>query len=466
MPKVLYKLPKVLQALKTGEAIYLCEGEKDADNIEELGLIATCNVGGANKWLDQYTELLKGACVVVFEDNDEAGHKHVNKVKDSLRNVVSELRIITFRDLPDKADVSYFLELLPQDEKLNKLLERIAETKPTQPKFNAPKRYSGNNLKDLQIPEAKFTLKGVLPVGLSILSAKPKIGKSWFALGLAVAVSTPDGQFLNEATEQGDVFYLALEDNPRRMQSRMKCILPIGDWPERLEFQHELDKLDQGGLAEIEEWLNEKPNSKLIIIDTMQKVMPRKSQNANDYEYSVEHLGTLQRLAHEHEVSILLIHHERKSLTIDVFDGVLGSVGYTASTDANLVLKRERMQADAVLYLTGKDLEEKELGLDFDAKRGLWILKGNSDEFRLAPEQQAALEAVKAGYSTPIRIGEAIGKSRTHAQNLLTFLLGKGLIEKIGYGKYSVVNSNDSCDSCDSSSINPFYKGIDGFSNN
>ena len=139
---------------------------------------------------------------------------------------------------------------------------------------------------------------------------------------------------------------------------------------------------------------------------------------------------------------------------------------YPASTDANLVLKRERMQADAVLYLTGKDLEEKELGLDFDAKRGLWILKGNPDEFRLAPEQQAALEAVKAGYSTPIRIGEAIGKSRTHAQNLLTFLLEKGLIEKIGYGKYSVINSNDSCDSYDSSNINPFHKGIDGFSSN
>ena len=117
-------------------------------------------------------------------------------------------------------------------------------------------------------------------------------------------------------------------------------------------------------LLEIEQWLEEKPESKLVIIDTMQKVMPRKSQVANDYEYSVEHLGTLQRLAHQYGVSILLIHHERKNVGVDVFDGMLGSVGYAASTDANLVLKRERMQADAVLHITGKDIEEKELGLE------------------------------------------------------------------------------------------------------
>ena len=107
--KVLFRLWRVLEALSRGEAVYICEGEKDVLRLEKLGLIATCNVGGAGKWLEQYTGLLKGACAVLFEDNDEAGRNHVHKVKASLQKVVAELRVINFRDLPEKSDVSDFL---------------------------------------------------------------------------------------------------------------------------------------------------------------------------------------------------------------------------------------------------------------------------------------------------------------------------------------------------------------------
>ena len=117
-------------------------------------------------------------------------------------------------------------DLFPEDKQLEQLLERVATAKVIKPELKAPKRYTGNNLRGLEIPETNFTLNNILPVGLSILSAKPKIGKSWFALDLAVAISTTNGTFLNESPEQGDVFYLALEDNPRRMKSRMECIFP------------------------------------------------------------------------------------------------------------------------------------------------------------------------------------------------------------------------------------------------
>lgn len=94
---VLYRLPEVLAAKAEGQRVYLCEGEKDADNLRALGLVATCNAGGSGKWLPEYSEQLAGADVVLLPDNDAAGAKHVTAVGLSLAERARELRVL---DLP------------------------------------------------------------------------------------------------------------------------------------------------------------------------------------------------------------------------------------------------------------------------------------------------------------------------------------------------------------------------------
>jgi hypothetical protein len=88
--RVLYHLPDVLLAPE----VWIVEGEKDADTLTELGLIATCNVGGAGKWLEGYTDSLEGKDVVICGDNDDAGRAHVLLVRDSLAGKVKSTRVV------------------------------------------------------------------------------------------------------------------------------------------------------------------------------------------------------------------------------------------------------------------------------------------------------------------------------------------------------------------------------------
>ena len=101
--RFLYRLPEILKASQ----VWICEGEKDADNLVALGFCATCNVGGAGKWLDSYTESLEGKEVVLCGDTDDAGKKHVDMVFDSIAGKVKTARKVVLPK-PHK-DVSDFI---------------------------------------------------------------------------------------------------------------------------------------------------------------------------------------------------------------------------------------------------------------------------------------------------------------------------------------------------------------------
>lgn len=104
--KVLYRLPEVLSAVQQGGTIYLVEGEKDADNLAGIGLVATTNPGGAGKWKADYTETLRGARVVVLPDNDEPGRNHADKVAAALQGIAKEVRVVRLPGLGPGGDVS------------------------------------------------------------------------------------------------------------------------------------------------------------------------------------------------------------------------------------------------------------------------------------------------------------------------------------------------------------------------
>lgn len=93
--RVLYRLPKVLEAARSSGTVYVVEGEKDAAALERLGVVATCNAGGAGKWTRDYTESLRGAGqVVVVPDKDEPGRKHAGQVAAALAHVVADVRVL------------------------------------------------------------------------------------------------------------------------------------------------------------------------------------------------------------------------------------------------------------------------------------------------------------------------------------------------------------------------------------
>lgn len=103
-----YRLPELLAAPNT--VVYLVEGEKDVDRLASLGLVATCNAGGAGKWRKEHSMFLRGRSVVILPDNDQAGQLHAVKVAKTLRGIAADVRIVTLPGLPDKGDVSDWLD--------------------------------------------------------------------------------------------------------------------------------------------------------------------------------------------------------------------------------------------------------------------------------------------------------------------------------------------------------------------
>ncbi|MGB9792113.1 MAG: DUF927 domain-containing protein [Thermacetogeniaceae bacterium] len=128
--KVLYRLPEVLEAVNRGETIFVVEGEKDADNLAKLGLVATTNPGGARKWRPEFSEYLKGANCVILSDNDEVGREHVQQVARSLHGKAASVKVLEFPGLPEKGDVSDWLAAGGTKEKLLRLVAEAPEWRP------------------------------------------------------------------------------------------------------------------------------------------------------------------------------------------------------------------------------------------------------------------------------------------------------------------------------------------------
>lgn len=146
--RVLYHLPEVITAAEQGAWVLIPEGEKDVDNLRELGFYATTNVGGASKgnWKDEYSVFLTGANVVVLPDNDEVGEKHAVEVAESALPYAASVRILRLPNLPPKGDVSDSIALRrsldnPSDDQLaTELLKLINDTPLYVPAPKVPER--------------------------------------------------------------------------------------------------------------------------------------------------------------------------------------------------------------------------------------------------------------------------------------------------------------------------------------
>ncbi|MDD5646153.1 MAG: phage/plasmid primase, P4 family, partial [Candidatus Bipolaricaulis sp.] len=119
--RVLYRLPE-LAAAESGALIFVCEGEKDVDKLCALGLVATCNPGGAGKWGAEYNENLRDRPVIIIPDNDQAGSRHAQQVADSLSGIAASLKLVELPGVPEKGDVSDYLNAGHTKEELLRLV--------------------------------------------------------------------------------------------------------------------------------------------------------------------------------------------------------------------------------------------------------------------------------------------------------------------------------------------------------
>lgn len=289
----------------------------------------------------------------------------------------------------------------------------------------------------------RWAVTGLLLEGVIIFAGRPKLGKSWLALNIAVAVACGGRALGAIEVEAGPVLYLALEDGERRLQDRLRKTLTGGAIPENLFLATEWKRFDDGGLLLLKEWLIDHPDARLIVIDTLKRVRPHERGSERLYNADYDAIGPLTDLAHAYGVSVLVIHHTRKMDSDDPLDLVSGSFGLTGAADGVLILKRARGQCDAVLHATGRDFEDKELALRWDAELTGWRMLGDAAEYKLSNERREVIALLKqSGPLAPKVVAESLGRTPGACRKLLCTMHRDGELRSSG-GRYSLIETNN-----------------------
>lgn len=290
--------------------------------------------------------------------------------------------------------------------------------------------YTTAELLSMEFAPPVCVVPGLLYEGLNLLGGRPKLGKSWLALQIALAVST-GGMVFGQTVERGKVLYLALEDNETRLKGRMQT----QGWTAAadVDFHVMWPLLAEGGIDELTQVI-EAVRYRLVIIDTASRFMGGKIDQMDPGQTN-DTFGALQQIGLTYHAAILMLDHHRKpnDLNPDPVDDILGSTGKAAPADAVLGLYRQRGKAEATLMLTGRDLvETNDLALKWDTLTCCWQCVGKAGDVARGTVQDAIIEALRnfGGASTATRLASYLGKKPSNVTTELNELERKGKVKR------------------------------------
>lgn len=439
----LYGLPALEQA-DYRVPVVVCEGEKAAQALIDMGLLAVGTVTGAAGTPSAASlQPLQGReNVWLWPDNDDAGREHMGRIAALLKPAPQWIRWSAALEHGDAAD---FLGGGGTAAGIASMLE-VPEARHI---WRSPE------LMAAAFAPTQWAIPGLVPVGLSILAGRPKLGKSWLALGWAVDVANGNAAFLHKmATTQGECLYLALEDGPQRIQERLAMVFGERLPPSDLHIACEWSRLDEGGLDELDRWLLSHVRTRLVVVDTFKRVRATEKKNARLYDSDYDAVLPLAALARLRGVAIMVVLHTRKGESDDPLELISGTLGLTGAADGVLVLRRERGQADASLFATGRDVEEQDLALRWERDEFQWSLLGAAEDYRRSKERRAILEVIASVPGMPAgEIADAVQKTRGSVRYLLFVMVRDGEVRNRD-GKYFPSNSRAGKSTTDNYSSN------------
>lgn len=320
--RVLYRLPELIAA-DPAETVYIVEGEKDADRLASLGLIATTASGGAGKWRAEYAEPLHGRRVVILADNDDPGRAHARDVAASTGGTIVELP-----GLPPKGDVSDWLDAGGTVDDLRRLAAESARPGMVTLSGVSPKR-------------VEWLWPGRLALGkVTILDGDPGLGKSTVALDIAARGSRGDVTPTGEPLPVFDTLLVTNEDDPADT-IRPRLDVARGD-PRRV---HVIAKLTLPDEAERLEAAITATNARLVVVDPLVGFLSDRVRTNSDHEVR-RALEPLATLAAKHGVAILGIRHLNKQSGADAIYRGGGSIAFAGLARETLAIGRDPEDED------------------------------------------------------------------------------------------------------------------------
>jgi RecA-family ATPase len=291
-------------------------------------------------------------------------------------------------------------------------------------------------------PDPVYAVPGLIPAGLSMLGGRPKVGKSWLSMQIALAVAT-GGVTLGQRVEMGRVLYLALEDSERRLQERMRAQGWQGTRPGQVQFilaesfRNEIQFLNAGGSARLIKHL-EKERFRLVIIDTFSRAF---KGDQNDSEAMTGAVGLLQNAVNRLEIACIIVDHHTKPKGADPnpVDDILGSSAKAAVPDTLIGLYKEQGKSGARLAIRSRVVEERTLQLRWDKELCCWQSEGDADKYEASQHRHDALTALaNLGPSQVGPLAEQLGCNKGQVHKQLQALVASGEIVRSGSGRQVV----------------------------
>ena len=275
--------------------------------------------------------------------------------------------------------------------------KELKEKKPTNDPTAWREGMKASEIRETEYPEIEWVVDGLIGPGVTFITGKSKIGKSFKALQLAHAVET-GGEILGRKCAKGSVLHYSLEDGRRRNKKRWK---QMGIEPTEAMYQFrdrkpKIPLLTMGLEDEIEDWIKNTPDAKLVIIDPYVKVKKTiGGQKLNSYENDNYNLQNIYTLANKYDIAIVFLHHTKKKSENDVFDEMNGSTGIQSNCDSMIVLSSNRkIGKNIVLSCLPKDAEQQEFEISLNPKC-LWEYVGKVGQANRTNIQKAILAAIK-----------------------------------------------------------------------
>ena len=262
-----------------------------------------------------------------------------------------------------------------------------------------PEKSGNDGLHTMSMPELYDTVfvprvpivDGFLYGGTYLFVGAPKVGKSFFMAQLAyhVAMGIPLWDY---PVRKGTVLYLALEDDYARLQRRLSGMFGI-ECADNLYFATQAKTLNEGLDRQLEGFLKERKDARLIIIDTLQKVREvggDRYSSSSDYEIVTK----LKSFSDKYGICLLVVHHTRKLESEDSFDMISGTNGLLGAADGAFIMhKKKRTDNEAVMDIVGRDQPDQKLTIEFDRERCVWKFKKAETELWKQPPNPL-LEAI------------------------------------------------------------------------
>jgi hypothetical protein len=419
-----YRLPEMLA--RPDATVHIVEGEKCADALAALGLVATTNAGGATNWQPELNERFAGRHVVVLPDNDARGEAHFERVRDQLLDLVASMRVCRLSGLPDKGDVIDWLGLGNGLKDLMMELEGAVVV-------DDGLGMAPSQIKKLVVVERQ-PISRFFQSGITLIAGEPKAGKSTFC-----------EQEAKEIARDHMVVYLAMEYQDADLLSR------FGDVPDssklRVFRQGEVPRFDAGGREFLDRVLKRlKPH--VVFVDVLADLKPLSAKDG--YEGENAALKEIKQFFDGHGTSAVVIHHTRKrgvnDREGDPFERILGSTALASVPDTLMVLEDATNEgAPHKLWTKGRSVRRsvQRLMLDQDQMRFSLMENPGASLLGTADVQARILDFLVRGRSRQKDIAVGLGLHGSHVSSYVKKLAARGLVVKHSDGSVELFGGEE-----------------------